>query len=40
MIHAPPTPRRLQSEHQNHSRSQIQRESTCLTHLRNKAFAS
>ncbi|KAF7814724.1 uncharacterized protein G2W53_028693 [Senna tora] len=33
-------PRRLQLEHQNHSNSQIQREPTCLTHLRNKSFAS
>ncbi|KAF7834895.1 putative gag-pol polyprotein [Senna tora] len=40
MIHAPPMPGRLQSEHQNHSFLRIQRELTCLTHLRNKSFAS
>ncbi|KAF7802620.1 uncharacterized protein G2W53_041731 [Senna tora] len=40
MIHAPPKPRGLQLEHQNHCGSQIQREPTCLTHLRNKSFAS
>ncbi|KAF7820776.1 uncharacterized protein G2W53_026231 [Senna tora] len=40
MIQAPPMPRRLKLEHQNHSGSQIQREPTCLTHLRNKSFAS
>ncbi|KAF7812657.1 uncharacterized protein G2W53_033633 [Senna tora] len=40
MIHAPPMPRRLQLEHQNHSGSRIQRQPTCLTQLRNKSFAS
>ncbi|KAF7835162.1 uncharacterized protein G2W53_010021 [Senna tora] len=40
VIHTPPMPRRLQLERQNHSGSQVQLEPRCLTHLRNKSFAS